>query len=309
MAGAVYRNVYGKGISCIAGATNADLVIPGPGILIRKTITSGCIVSNGYPENMYIDHLNINIAGTRQELGQRAAAAVAERVRSMLLYKPLVNIVFAAAPSQDAFLENLLRHPLEWSRIRAFHMDEYIGLEEEAPQRFGNYLKERLFGKRDFSAVHYLDGAVAGVQGECDRYAGLLQNYPPDIVCMGIGENNHIAFNDPPVADFRDPRLVKVVELDQDCRRQQVNDGCFQTITAVPARALTLTIPALMQAEAVFCMVPGASKAWAVYHTLTQPVQEQYPSTILRNHADAILFLDAESSALVAGRILPGASS
>lgn len=254
---------------------------------------------------MYIDHLKIDMAGTRQEMGERAAAAVADRVQILLADKPLVNIVFAAAPSQDTFLENLLQQPLEWPRIRAFHMDEYIGLGKEAPQGFGNYLKERLFGKRDFRAVYYLDGTAADVGLECDRYAGLLEGFPPDIVCMGIGENNHIAFNDPPVADFRDPRLVKIVELDSACRRQQVNDGCFQTIAAVPARALTLTIPALMRAESVFCMVPGASKALAVYHTLTRPVQEQYPSTILRTHPDAILFLDAESSALIAGEGSP----
>jgi glucosamine-6-phosphate deaminase len=147
--------------------------------------------------------------------------------------------------------------------------------------------------------VHYLGGNAPDLAAECDRYAALLREYPTDIVFMGIGENTHIAFNDPHVADFNDPYLVKVVDLDQACRQQQVNDGCFAAIDQVPTHALTLTVPALMQAREVFCVVPGPNKAQAVYHTLRGPIVDTYPSTALRRHPRAILFLDSQSAGLV----------
>jgi glucosamine-6-phosphate deaminase len=136
-------------------------------------------------------------------------------------------------------------------------------------------------------------------QAECERYAALLREHPVDITCMGIGENTHLAFNDPHVAEFNDPRLVKIVDLDEACKQQQVNEGCFDHISQVPVYAFTLTIPALLEADQIFCMVPGAAKAQAVYHTLKSEVTEQYPSTILRKHAGAYLFLEKESAAKI----------
>jgi len=207
-----------------------------------------------------------------------------------------INLIFAAAPSQNEFLDALVEQPhLDWSRVVAFHMDEYVGLPDYAPQRFGNFLKERIFDRVLFQSVHYLDGNAPNLAEECIRYSKLLEQFPVDIVCMGIGENCHIAFNDPHVADFNDPVLVKVVDLDAACRQQQVNDGCFKQFADVPTHALTLTVPALMQAPNVFCMVPGIHKAQAVYHTLHSPINEKYPSTILRRHEEAHLFIDKDS--------------
>jgi glucosamine-6-phosphate deaminase len=246
-----------------------------------------------------IDKLQIKIYTDRAVMGEVAASDVIEKINELMVSQDFVNIIFAAAPSQNEFLAALIKSALDWSRVRAFHMDEYIGLSDDAPQGFGNFLKEKIFGKLPFAAIHYLNGNAENPAEECNRYAALLQKYPVDIVCMGIGENGHIAFNDPPVADFNDAQLVKIVELDQACRQQQVNDDCFATIDAVPTNAITLTIPALMAAKYIYCMVPGPTKAEAVFNTLNQDIIEQYPSTILRRHDEAILYLDAFSSGKV----------
>ena len=236
-------------------------------------------------------------------MGAAAAAMAADRIRLLLQEREQLNIVFAAAPSQQEFLEALMADEgIEWERINAFHMDEYIGLSADAPQGFGNFLKDRLFGNVPLRSVHYLNGNAADAQQECDRYSALLRQ-GIDIVHMGIGENTHIAFNDPHVADFKDPHLVKVVDLDYACRQQQVNDGCFETFNQVPTHALTLTVPALMQARYVFCMVPGPNKAAAVKHTLFDGISEKYPSTILRTHPQAVLFVDKDSAALSFDRL------
>lgn len=234
------------------------------------------------------------IYANRREMGAAAATAAATRLRELLSRKEEVNMIFAAAPSQNEFLAALQQAPdIDWTRVNAFHMDEYIGLAADAPQAFGNFLKTRLFDALPFRKVHYIHGSTR------EAYTRLLVEYPTDIVCMGIGENGHIAFNDPPVADFNDPALIKAVELDAVCRQQQVNDGCFAQLSDVPTHALTLTIPALMKADYLFCMVPGPTKAEAVRNTIHAPVVEQYPSTILRKHPAAILYLDAQSASLL----------
>lgn len=252
-------------------------------------------------ETFKTDNLSVKIYQSRAGLGADAALAVETKVNQLLTQQEYVNIIFAAAPSQNEFLAALKNSDINWSRINAFHMDEYVGLDHDAPQRFGNFLKEALFGQVKFNKVHYLDGNAADPEMECKRYADLLLRYPTDIVCMGIGENGHIAFNDPPVANFNDSKLVKIVELDNPCRAQQVNDGCFINLAQVPVNALTLTIPALMAARFVYCMVPGERKAEAVYNTLNQAMIEQFPSTILRGHPNAILYLDEASASLIKG--------
>ncbi|MGA0557609.1 glucosamine-6-phosphate deaminase [Larkinella sp. VNQ87] len=243
------------------------------------------------------NQLTVRRFPTRALLGEQAAQAASERIRSLLAERETISIIFAAAPSQNEFLAALAPETaIDWSRIHAFHMDEYVQLPDEAPQRFGNFLKERLFDRVPFRSVNYLNGNAPDLAAECERYSSLLRQYPVDIVCMGIGENGHIAFNDPHVADFNDPVWVKVVDLDPVCRQQQVNDGCFDQLAAVPTHALTLTIPALMQAPHIFCMVPGINKASAVFHTLHSPVSETHPSTILRLHEAATLFIDDKSA-------------
>jgi glucosamine-6-phosphate deaminase len=246
------------------------------------------------------DKLTIRQYPTRREMGLAAARDVAGKIRALLEQQDRVNMIFAAAPSQNEFLEALVAaEGIDWQRINAFHMDEYVGLPADAPQAFGNFLKERIFDKLPFGTVHYLNGNHQPVQAECERYTTLLQQYPVDIVCMGIGENGHIAFNDPHVARFDDPESVKIVDLDETCRRQQVNDGCFPSINDVPTHALTLTIPTLMSGKYVYCMVPARTKAWAVYHTLHDAISQNLPATCLRAHGQAVLYLDADSAGML----------
>lgn len=245
-----------------------------------------------------VDQLQVNLFMNRQQLGQHAAQAVASRIITLHQSQDFINIIFASAPSQNEFLTALTQEAaIDWARIRAFHMDEYIGLPADAPQRFGSYLKEQLFDKVPINEVYYLDGNATDSQQECLRYSALLDQYPTDIVCMGIGENCHIAFNDPHVANFNDPDLVKKVQLDLTSRQQQVHDGCFATLEQVPEYALTLTIPALVRAQYIFCMVPASHKAEAINHTLVDSISETYPATILRSHRNATLFIDQDSGA------------
>lgn len=241
------------------------------------------------------DKLQINIYAGRPELGAAAAETLTARIAELLKSREYVNIIFASAPSQNEFLAELLKKDIEWGKINAFHMDEYIGLHPDAPQGFGNFLKDRLFSQVNCRTVNYLNGNT-DPQEECKRYSDLLIKYPTDIVCLGIGENTHLAFNDPHVADFNDPLIVKVVDLDQDCRVQQVNDGCFSTIDEVPTHALTITMPALFKSTYAIAIVPGKFKANAIDHTINSEISEKYPSTILRRHDNAILFIDEDSA-------------
>lgn len=245
--------------------------------------------------------LTVKIFENRQLSGKAAAETVVAKIEELFKHKQHVNIIFAAAPSQAEVLEGLRASGIDWSRVNAFHMDEYIGLSTEAPQRFGTFLQNHLFGHLPFRNVFYIDGNAVISESECTRYAGLLAKYPADIVCMGIGENGHLAFNDPPVADFNDPLQVKVVTLDEPCRQQQVNDGCFASFDEVPKQAITVTIPALLSAGFICCVVPASTKAEAVYNTINKEVSTKYPSTILRTHPNAVLFLDSLSSEKLKG--------
>ena len=174
------------------------------------------------PSSSLKDNIHVRIFDTRGELGKAAATAVAETIRKLLATRPVINMVFAAAPSQNEFLAALIGQPLDWDRINAFHMDEYLGLGPDATQSFGYYLRTHLFDKVPFREVHLMNGLAAHPQAECHRYAALLEAHPTDILCLGIGENNHLAFNDPPVADFKDAQKVKIVALDP------CNDACKQ---------------------------------------------------------------------------------
>ena len=240
------------------------------------------------------------IYDNREEMGRAAAEAVVRAVRKRLETQDTVRMIFAAAPSQNEFLKSFVQDSrVDFSRIEAFHMDEYVGLAADAVQGFGNFLRDRLFGLAPFRAVHYIDGNAADVHAECRRYAALLAAAPIDIVCMGIGENGHIAFNDPHAADFLDPEAVKPVELDEVCRMQQVHDGCFASLDDVPKTAITLTVPRLMDAAQHFCIVPAASKRAAVREALCGAVDSGCPASALRLCPDAQLFLDADSASLL----------
>ena len=247
----------------------------------------------------FADNLQVSICPTRGEMGKEAAADFAACVKKRLEKKPYSRVVCAAAPSQNDFLDAIVAdETIDFSRIDAFHMDEYIGLPADAPQGFGNFLRRGIFDRREFHSVSYLAGE--GTAEElCKAYTEKLAQAPVDIVCMGIGENGHIAFNDPHVAFFNDPEAVKVVSLDQTCRQQQVNDGCFASIDQVPTHAITLTIPTLAHADYHFCIVPTVLKAPAVKATVEGPVSETCPASILRTVPGSILYLDDAAASLL----------
>jgi glucosamine-6-phosphate deaminase len=245
------------------------------------------------------DKLTVKIYSTTEAMAYDAARDVSARIRELLKEREFINIIFAAAPSQTNFLSVLtLYDNIEWERINAFHMDEYIGLPMEASQGFANFLRRHLFDLVPFRKVYYLNG-LGEAEEECNRYAALLSEFPTDIVCLGIGENGHIAFNDPHVADFNDPLRVKVVCLDEVCRQQQVNDKCFNRIEEVPGLAFTLTVSTLISAPYMYCIVPFLSKAQAVYNTLNGDISETCPASVLRTKEHAVLYLDKESSSLL----------
>ena len=243
------------------------------------------------------DNLNVKIYASRTDMGNAAAHEIKEKIAELLKAKDEINMIFAAAPSQNEVLESLINDKdIEWNKINAFHMDEYIALAEiDRGKSFGTFLTEHIFARVPFKSVNLIN-ATNTAEDECKRYGELLKKYPTDIVVMGIGENGHIAFNDPPVADFNDCEIIKPVKLDEICRQQQVNDGCFPTIDRVPTHALTLTCPTLFSGDYLFCIVPAITKANAVYDTVNGEISEKCPATILRNHKNAVLYLDNDSS-------------
>jgi len=246
------------------------------------------------------DKLTVEIYENRTLMGEAAARDIKAKIAQLLSEKQEINMIFAAAPSQNDVLKSLVEDKeIEWNRVNAYHMDEYIGLDKDAPQGFGNFLKDHIFGLVPFKSVNYIDITAKDPDKEAERYGKLLMENPTDIVIMGIGENGHIAFNDPPVADFNDPKVVKAVKLDEICRQQQVNDGCFASIDKVPTHAMTLTVPTLVKAPYLFCIVPAKTKANAVYETLNGSIDEHCPASVLRTHDNAKLYLDNESSKLL----------
>ena len=249
---------------------------------------------------MKVDNLTVKKFETRQEMGAVAAQDITFAIKTLLAQKAEINMIFAAAPSQNDVLQSLVESDVDWSRVNAYHMDEYIGLPRTAPQGFGNFLVDHIFGKVPFKSVNLINCAAEDAQVECDRYEAMLKANPVDIIILGIGENGHIAFNDPWVAHFDDERLVKIVELDDVCRQQQVNDGCFAVLNEVPKTAMTLTCPVFIQAPQLFCIVPAITKAKAVKRTLEGEINEECPATVLRNHPNAVLYLDAASASLLA---------
>jgi len=244
--------------------------------------------------------LEIKVYDTRDEMGADAAKEAAEYIRTLMNTKEEVNIVFAAAPSQNDFLLHLSKEDIEWGRINAFHMDEYIGLAKDAPQGFGNYLADHIFNLVPFKSVNYIYDENKTPEDICASYTKLLEENPTDIIFMGVGENGHIAFNDPHVAFFNDPLAVKVVDLDRKCRNQQVNDGCFATIDDVPTHAITLSIPTMMKADRLFVIVPTALKAEAIGNIYNGEITEACPASILRTHKAATLYTDVAGAQAIA---------
>ena len=253
-----------------------------------------------------VDQLDVSVFATRAEMGAAAGANAAQEIARVVQRSGAARVILASAPSQSELLETFTRAELSWPSVTVFHMDEYIGLTADHPSSFRFYQRKHVLARIRPAAFHGIAGETTDPAAECQRYAALLAEASIDVVCLGIGENGHIAFNDPPVAEFADPFPVKVVELDQTCRQQQVNDGCFPALEAVPRHAITLTIPTLMRAHSLFCVVPGARKAEAVRATLRGPISSACPASILRTHPNARLYLDHASASLID---LPGGRS
>lgn len=244
-----------------------------------------------------VEELTVRVYANQPALAAAAAAEVRDYLAGVLRQQGLARVILASAASQEQFLAALTELPgIEWSRVTLFHMDEYLGITPAHPASFRRFLRERVELKVHPHAFHYIQGEALEPLKEMERYTALLQEKPIDLCCLGIGENGHIAFNDPPVADFQDPRLMKLVQLDERCRQQQVGEGAFPALEAVPQYAYTLTVPALCAARRMVCIVPERRKAEAVRRTLQGPLSTACPASILRLQSHAVLFLDAESA-------------
>lgn len=241
--------------------------------------------------------MKVHVAESRAKLGRLAARDIGEALREGLRRKDHLRLILAAAPSQSEMLSALRCEPdIDWQRVTAFHMDEYIGLPEDSPQRFANWIKGEFIDHLPLARFEPID-PKSDPEAACRSYSAILAEAPIDFVLLGIGTNGHLAFNDPP-ADLEDPLPVKVVKLDQMCREQQVLDGCFATLDDVPRRAITLTIPTLLAGRELFCCVPGRHKRAAVRAMLESPISGECPATVLRTHPQCTLYLDRESSSM-----------
>ena len=246
--------------------------------------------------NTKIADLPVYVFEDRCTMGKAAAREAAEVIAEAIEKRGAANVIFAAAPSQTNMLDALLEQNIDWTKVRGFHQDEYIGLDNDHPAGFGNFMRRYLFDKVPFMELHYLRSESGKESEKCAEYSALLNEYPPDLIFLGVGENGHLAFNDPSVADFEDANQVKVVELDDVCRNQQVNDGCFGSIDEVPKQALTLTLSQIRKVPRAITVVPTALKADAINKALNGPVTTECPASMLRSHPGASLYLDRESA-------------
>lgn len=247
-----------------------------------------------------VDSLPVEVHASAEHLGRAAAADMAEVIREAIAARGRARVVFACANSQLAFLRALRVAPdVDWSRVESFHMDEYVGLDPAHPASFPAFLRRELLDHVPGVSFAAISGDPERVARTCADYEAVLKAAPLDAVAMGFGENGHVAFNDPPFADFRDPVWVKAVRLDEVSRRQQVGEGHFPTLEDVPTHAVTLTVPALLAPSRVLCIVPEARKARAVRDCLTLPVSEERPGSVLRTVGHARLYLDEGSAALL----------
>jgi 6-phosphogluconolactonase/Glucosamine-6-phosphate isomerase/deaminase len=261
-------------------------------------------MTSTYPSYRTVDRLVVETHPDRSAMGRAAARAAAACIRDAISTRGRARVIFGCAPSQDDLFASLVEPArcgatIQWKKVTAFHMDDYVGLSGDHPQSFRRYLSKHLLEHVPVGTFHPLRAEADDIDAVCAEYARLLAAEPIDLICLGIGENGHIAFNDPPVAEFDDPVLVKRVEIDQACRQQQVNDGCFDRIDDVPRHALTLTVPVFRHARRLSVHVPGHRKAAAVAAALQGPIAPACPASILRLHPHATLYLDpAAASAL-----------
>jgi glucosamine-6-phosphate deaminase len=233
-------------------------------------------------------------------MGRAAGARAGVVLRQALASRGRARIIVGTGPSQNETIAALTAEPgVDWGRVEVFHMDEYVGMPDTHPASFRRWLREHVVDVVHPAAAHYMLGDAADPDAECRRYAALLAEAPIDITFIGFGENGHIAFNDPGVARFDDPAPVKRVAIDERCRLQQVGEGHFPNLAAVPPEALTVTCPVLVGAAHLICTVPDRRKAEAVRNAVEGPLSEACPASLVMTHPDCAIFLDRESSSLL----------
>ena len=243
--------------------------------------------------------MKIHVDSTAEQMGNRAAQETARRIRAAVQANGVCRILLSTGASQFEMLDALTKmEDIPWNQVVMFHLDEYVGMPMTHPASFRKYLKERFIDKVHPGAYFFVNGE-GDIQKNIETLTQEIRKAPIDVALVGIGENGHIAFNDPAEADFNDPRWVKPVHLDEKCRQQQVNDGCFATIDDVPKTAMTVTIPGLLRAKAMFCVVPTRRKAEAVRRMLTEPVSEKCPASILRTKNAVKFYTDSDAASLL----------
>jgi glucosamine-6-phosphate deaminase len=246
-----------------------------------------------------IDKIKVAVYEESKAMGEAAAEFVEQKLTAAIKEKNAANLILATGASQFSFLEALQKKEIDWQKITVFHLDEYKGISDQHPASFRKYLKERILNAASPKKVYFLEGDSEDLDEVMEEYSAELRKHVIDIACIGIGENGHIAFNDPPIADFDDPKLVKLAVLDEACRKQQLGEGWFPTLEDVPKEALTLTIPAIMSCKAISCVVPDERKAQAVYDALYKTIDTNCPASILRTHPETRLFLDKKSASKI----------
>ena len=257
-------------------------------------------MTNGPVNEFFFDRLRVRVCEDRRALGEAAAQEAEAALAAATAQAARVAVVFAAAPSQSETLRALTAATtIAWPRVLGLHMDEYAGLSAEHPASFRRYLREHLIAHVTMGDFDWIKGEAADLAAVCRDYARRLAQRRPALCLLGIGENGHLAFNDPGEARFDDPNDVRIVTLDRACREQQVAEGHFPSIEAVPEQAVTLTVPALVRIPHLIASVPGERKAEAVRKCLLEPVSEDCPASILRTHPHATLYLDQESARLL----------
>jgi glucosamine-6-phosphate deaminase len=248
--------------------------------------------------------MKLEIHANKQAAGEAAARTVAEELLRLAQQNKTIAVLFATGASQLETLAALTSLPeLPWDRVQGFHLDEYVSIDENHPASFRRYLREKLTQRVSMQDFSEIDGSAKDLDAVCRQYIEKLNAANPQLCLLGIGENGHLAFNDPGEADFHDPETMKVVNLDRACRQQQAAEGWFKTWQEVPEQALTLTIPALFRVPKLIASVPGSRKAEAIRRTLQEPISAACPSTILRTHPDVTIYLDVESAAELEGVI------
>ena len=243
--------------------------------------------------------MDIIIEKTSEQMGRRAAAEAAKRICAAIAERGEARVIFASAASQFDFIESLLAHDeIDWTKVHGFHLDEYVGLPESHPASFRRFLKDRLLARLpvSFKDFTFVQGDAPDTAAECARLEKEIRESPVDLACIGIGENGHIAFNDPP-ADFETKAAYAVVALDEVCRRQQVGEGWYPDIDHVPTHAFSMTVPQIMSTRSIVVIVPDSRKADAVAAAVDGPLSNMCPASILRNHPDCALFLDEPAAA------------